>query len=71
MLPDSMFKTRPMPDLTKLGNEFSGIALGLRRDKHGIALEGFGPTGSLLGILPALLWTGGERMVVLAPVPVR
>jgi len=54
VLPDELFKTKPMPDLKKLGDEFSGMAIGLRRDKHGIAFEGFGPMGSVLGLMPLL-----------------
>ena len=73
-LPDEVFKTKPMPDLQKMGKEFSGMAFGLRRDKHGVAFESFGPVGGIFGLMPMMLWSvGGAPMAVAeaVPVPVR
>jgi hypothetical protein len=60
---DGPFNPKPMPDVHKLASRFTGLAIGLRRDSRGIALESFGPLGltafSSLGVL-----TVAERRVV-------
>jgi len=74
MLPDELFKTKPMPDLRKMGDEFSGLAIGIRRDKHGVAFESFGPTGgfiSLVSVAPIMFWSVGAAEIRAVPVPVR
>jgi hypothetical protein len=76
ILPDGLFQTNPMPDLKKLGDEFSGIALALRRDRHGVALVSFGPTGgfvSFVAVAPIFFWTAGMQVAQAGavPVPVR
>jgi hypothetical protein len=71
VLPGELFKTNPMPDLRKLGDEFSGLAIALRRDKQGIALESFGPTGGLLVLVPLLAASAEAEIRVARAIEVR
>jgi hypothetical protein len=57
VLPKELFKTNPMPDLKKMAQGVSGFALGIRRDKQGIALDIFSPTGTF-AVLSGGLMTG-------------
>jgi hypothetical protein len=51
---DGPLNPKPMPDVHKLASNFSGVAIGLRRDSKGVALDGFGPLG---------LWTMGTLAI--------
>jgi len=71
VLPEEVFETRPMPDLTKLGAELSGMAFSVRRDKHGVAFESFGPAGGVLGVVPWLAMAFESRIEQAVAFPVR
>jgi len=61
---------KPMPDIRKLANNFSGLAIGLRRDEAGIALESFGPLGGLtaMGGAPVFFFArAAEAPIRVAP----
>jgi len=66
------FNPKPMPDLNKLAGMFSGAAIGLRRDKEGLALDTFGPGSMSVALLmPWMLIARAAEVRVAEAVPLR
>ena len=67
-LPAELFNTKPMPDVRAIGAELSGLAVGMRRDQHGVALESFSPVPGVVGMyVPTFLYFWGYAPVFAAP----
>lgn len=73
VLDDLGFNPKPMPDILKLSKNFSGMAIGVRRDDAGIAVDSFGPVGgfSAISVLPLYFFTRGGVAVPVRVAPAR
>jgi len=70
-LDEDMFKTKPMPDLKKMASMTSGFALGMRRDKQGVAIDVFSPNGLTSLFVGAAIFFVRDVEAIAVPVPVR
>jgi len=53
LIPDEVVDKSATPDFDALGKELSGLALGVRKDAHGVFLDAFSPVGFVLPSMAA------------------
>ncbi|MHC4938117.1 MAG: hypothetical protein ACYTHK_04020 [Planctomycetota bacterium] len=64
MVRQGPFNWDPMPDIRKLSANFSGLAVGVRRDANGIAIDSFGPIGLSSLLTGTLLFSAAGPVMV-------